>query len=370
MLNQLQPDVCRLLDLVLKIRTFDATLARTSHFFAKLAEQFAPPRRACIALLLSTLLWAPMANADDIVRITRQPGPDCQAPCSRVAVVFFHGLNGSAETWKNPDTKKEWPRLLAEDRNFAGLLDVYTVSYDSFLFAGNPSFTQVLKEMSRQLDDLLFQKKYSKIVLVGHSLGGNFARAYLLHVKSEYGHIPLSAFRLMYTLGTPIKGSQLATFARFLTPNPHLRVLLPLPINDFQQKLEMDWTSALNKQFRHFCDKIEVHSAYEKIATLPVGIIVPRDSASAAGDYTKGFDLDHGGLAKPPDTQALIYKWVASGLHACVIGESACTVRNEYPNCGREPTAFDPNRGLYLWDEALRASVPPKRELPEDLQVR
>lgn len=270
---------------------------------------------------------------NEIVRVEREStGADCAKPCKKIAVIFVHGLTGSQETWENPETKSYWPRLLATDPVLKESVEVYRVDYDSFLFKSGPSFVDVLTQLSKKLDELLFAKDFSNVVMIGHSLGGNVARAYQLHIKTEYGHRPLSAFGLTFTLGTPMQGSDLAPMAKFVSSNQQLRVLLPIRVNDFQQLLNASLVSMMNKHQATYCSKLALYAAFEEKKTGGVKI-VPEESATLRADEKKGFPVNHIDIAKPANRDDELYKWVAAGLDACVKGTEVCE-RRVLSDCG------------------------------------
>jgi triacylglycerol esterase/lipase EstA (alpha/beta hydrolase family) len=88
-------------------------------------------------------------------------------------------------------------------------------------------------DLEKELDALMLQTRYAKVIFICHSLGGIVARQYLLHVKNRYGHTALGRFRLVITLGTPMQGSALARLAVLASSNEQLRVLGPIRTNDY-----------------------------------------------------------------------------------------------------------------------------------------
>ena len=292
-------------------------------------------------MLANTLVFC---QEKQVVRVIRESaGVECSKPCKKIAVIFVHGLTGSKETWENQDTASYWPTLLATDPNFIDQLEVYRVDYDSFLFKAGPSFIDVLLDLNKKLDTLLFEKNFASVVLIGHSLGGNISRAYQLHIKTEYGHRPLSAFGLTFTLATPMQGSDLAPMAKFASANQQIRVLLPIRVNDFQQLLNASLVSMMNKHQHVYCNKLTLYSAFEENSVGGV-MIVARESATANADVIKGFPLNHIQISKPRSREDEIYKWVAAGLDSCVKGE-LCK-RRVTSDCGSMDGRPDPNANV------------------------
>lgn len=283
------------------------------------------------------LLIGSIAARAELVRLVDESRISCPVPCTRAAVVFIHGILGSRETWQNGSSF--WPTLLATDPAIGEKVDVYRVDFDSYMFLEGPSLVDVLTELQDRLDTLLETKKYNKVFLVGHSLGGNIARAYLLHIKAKYGHRTLSAFRVTYTLGTPMLGSSLASIAAFASQNQQLRVLLPIKINDFQQLLNVTLNDVENKHHQVFCPPMILFSAYEKQPMGLMGIVVPEQSATMNAYKKQGFDKNHSTLVKPMDRADPVYRWVADSMATCIAEQDYCRTPI-LPECGRLPDGW------------------------------
>jgi len=245
--------------------------------------------------------------------------------------VFFHGILGSRETWRNSAETDYWPTMLAADPDIKERIEVFRVDYDSFLFSSGPAMVDVSKAVADKLDTLFKRQKYRRAFLIGHSLGGNVARQYLLHVNNRYGHRALSTFRLVFTLGTPMEGSSLATIARLASANQQLRVLQPIRVNDFQQLLNATMDD-LTAKHRGVCPSLRVLSAFETKPVAVVGIVVSKESATKYADESLGFDRDHFGLAKPADRNDSLYLWVKDNLLACTAERQPCD-GSMTPNC-------------------------------------
>ena len=292
---------------------------------------------AFLSIALTTINTIKADQNNDIVRVIKESNTNCDAPCSRMAVLFIHGLAGSKETWLNSRSGTYWPDLIATDINLSELIEVYRVDYDSFLFSEGPSIVEVLIALQNKLDLLFEEKQFSRVVLVGHSLGGNIARAYLMHVKAKYGHGVLSHFQLTITLGTPMKGSSFANIGRLVSANQQLRILRPIRINDFQQLLNATLVDIVNKHHRAYCGNLNIHAAYEERGIFDIGLIVSKESATAYSDLSRGFPRDHMELAKPVDKDDPIHLWVAEQISACALGNSPCGTGAISDHCSFAP---------------------------------
>jgi hypothetical protein len=205
-----------------------------------------------------------------------------------------------------------------------GKIDVYSVQYDS-LWNSGPPIVAVTKAVAAQFDDLVQRKRFSKIVFVAHSLGGNIAREYLAHVKLTYGHAALSRFRLVITLGTPFDGASLGGLASLFSTNEQIRSLIDIRKNDFLQLLQETQEDYLQKRLNNLCTPVEFDAVYE---TEPVGQILVVSRASATVNATRtageGFAKNHLSLPKPADREDKVYTWVRDEIRLCVAGQARC----------------------------------------------
>ena len=277
-----------------------------------------------ILVLASAATLALPSRADSGLRLVAESAEPCAEPCDRAAVVFIHGYTGARETWTSGQAY--WPALLAGDSDLKDRLDIYSVVYDSFLFSG-PPIREVVADLGKELDALMVQKRYAKVIFICHSLGGIIARQYLLHVKNRYGHTALGRFRLVITLGTPMQGSSLVRLAELASSNEQLRVLGPIRTNDYLQLLidtVRDFTAK-----HEGCPSLKVFAAYEELGVTGVGIVVDKESATLDASEVKGFNRDHISLPKPAGTSDEVYVWAKRSMVDCLDGLGACPAADE-----------------------------------------
>jgi pimeloyl-ACP methyl ester carboxylesterase len=277
------------------------------------------------ALFLLHIVLCSAASAQ--VTLVHNSANTCTAPCSAVAVIFVHGLTGSEETWVEPRSGQSFPKLLAEDSQLKDSIDVYTLQYQS-LWNSGPPIVEVTTAVADRLDPLLKEKRYSKVVFVAHSLGGNIASEYLVHVTLNYGHVALSRFPLVITLGTPFEGASLAGLASLFSNNAQIRSLLDIHKNDFLQLLTNSREDFLKKRINHHCAPLEFAAGFE---TLPVGALLVVSEPS--GDGRQGFAKDHLSLPKPAGRNDEVYIWVSKEIGFCVGGLSCKGATNPDPIC-------------------------------------
>lgn len=283
--------------------------------------------------LLAALLgnFSGSATAEPIARLTTHRAAECQAPCPQTAVIFIHGITGSKETWGSPAGNLYWPTMLANDAALANEIDIFQIDYDSRLFSG-PAAVPIETDIEKALDKLILERKYAKIVFIAHSLGGIFARTYLLHVKNTYGHMALSRFRMVITLGTPNEGSSLANLGRLATDNEQIRVLRPIDVNDFQQLVNKTIREIAEKH--EGCPSLRTFAAFEKKPVTLLGIVVEEASATKDAFAKIGFDRNHMELPKPVSPDDPVYGWATRLVVDCVHNnDDACPLPSRNPSC-------------------------------------
>jgi triacylglycerol esterase/lipase EstA (alpha/beta hydrolase family) len=109
---------------------------------------------------------------------------------SPVIIILVHGLYQNNGSW-----------LLFKRRlKRAGFRQIYAVGYNSFKL----TFFEILDLLEKQIDQIRIQVPGGKFILIGHSLGGLFCRAY-----SDRASDPDNIAGII-TLGTPHGGTKLA----------------------------------------------------------------------------------------------------------------------------------------------------------------
>jgi pimeloyl-ACP methyl ester carboxylesterase len=267
--------------------------------------------------ILGLVLPSASSFAEPIARLTTQRALDCEAPCKRAAVIFIHGITGSPKTWGDPSTPLYWPKMLSAEPSLSDDLDIYQIDYDGTKFLG-PAAVAIESALELEVDKLLLERKYSKVIFIAHSLGGIFVRTYLLHVKLNYGHAALSRFRLVITLGTPNLGSSLANLARLASLNEQIRVLRPIDVNDFAQLVNKSLREIQTKH--EGCLSLRSFAAFEKKPVLGLGIVVSEESATKDAFGKQGFNRNHIQLPKPQSTNPVdpVYGWATGLVEDCV----------------------------------------------------
>ena len=198
------------------------------------------------------------------------------------AIVFVHGLNGSAKSWMG-DASRFVDRLShmpAIYNNFGLFVFEYHTKIVEFglmrkLFALIPGCNDIAQktkfnvdirrismELKTSLRDMLVG--YKTIILIGHSMGGIVIKRTLV----EMNEAELKRIRLIVSLSVPHIGAGLASISADLFKNPQLIAL----------KKFSDFTSELTNRFSNITDPPE--SYYQ---TGSQDVVVKEGSAIPAG---------------------------------------------------------------------------------------
>ncbi|TLD25173.1 hypothetical protein PspLS_05923 [Pyricularia sp. CBS 133598] len=221
-------------------------------------------------------------------------------------VIFIHGLGGgSRKTWSfSPNPDHFWPQSwLPSDPDFADVR-FHTFGYKADWADRQQSALNIrdfAQSLLSELKNSLSIRRYEKtrIVLVGHSMGGCVAKkAYILARQDPTCHDLVRRFHSIFFIGTPHRGSNLAlTLENMITMGwvrkPFVRDLIP----------GSDALGEINESFRHYAPDLKLWSFYE---TLPVRtavlnkIIVEKDSATLGypGEEIAALDADHRQVCK------------------------------------------------------------------------
>ncbi|KAK4223574.1 hypothetical protein QBC38DRAFT_45736 [Podospora fimiseda] len=219
-----------------------------------------------------------------------EPAP----PTTAVAdIIFVHGLGGgSRKTWSfSPDPQHFWPQAwLSRDDGFSDVR-LHTFGYKADWDERKESildidgFGKIL--LAALLNDPSIRRSDTRIILIGHSMGGCVAKKAFILAKQDPAASTLSRrFHSMFFLGTPHRGSDMASLlagimsATFGTWGKKAFVADLAP---HSTALE-----SINDSFRHVAPALLLWSFHE---TLPVRQIIGSrlvvDQYSATLQYPK-----------------------------------------------------------------------------------
>lgn len=217
-----------------------------------------------------------------------------QQPENTHLAIFVHGFTGDyLETWG------KLPQLLQDDPS----LD----SYD-FLFWGYPTKlffpSETIETVGEHLKtEIKFpQKPYTKIVLIGHSMGGLVIRSFILQALIDGKGDELNNISEVILFGTPNDGLSKSSFI----PKIINKQIVDMRVaSEFITKLRKYW---INRVF-----KADINDDYNR--RLPLVTVaglsdrfVPKDSVESFFPNMEVTDGDHISMVKPQTTSHLTYR--------------------------------------------------------------
>jgi pimeloyl-ACP methyl ester carboxylesterase len=202
-------------------------------------------------------------------------------------VIFVHGVLGASKsTWTNGPSY--WPSLLTTDSTFNDL-DIFVYSYPTTMWA-TMSIDELAENMRLQLSANGISG-YAHIIFLSHSMGGLITRAYLLKNRDV-----AERTLFLYFLSTPTTGSQVASFATFLSSNPQFGKMQPMNAEDYLADLVRQWLAADLK--------IPSYCAYEKRSTYVFEVVKMQSATALCTKALDPLDADHISIAKPSNLNA------------------------------------------------------------------
>ena len=221
-------------------------------------------------------------------------------------IIFVHGaFSTPGNTWGDAIKGPTWPELVRKDNRFEDF-DIYLLNYRSTYFNAGPSIYEMTKrELARLRDDDVFNQ-YENIYFIAHSMGGLVVKSLLKQIKRRDVAL-LRQVKAVVFLGTPSKGTGLATIGKLFSPNRQIDEMESAHLNTSLIETEDEWTLLMDErkeaQFpRAFC-------AYETRSYVLGYIVVPYEAASSRCDDIQGMDLDHSELAAPKSMEGDPYSW-------------------------------------------------------------
>jgi len=226
----------------------------------------------------------------------------------KMLVLLIHGL-GAPETWVEPG--RDWAKLIASDPQITDT-DIGIVTYDtskliSGLFGVEGDFEilgnrmSVSKKSPHSIDQLAMQlktildgytyRKYQKIVIVGHSMGGLIGKRFILN---EYLHRKESLKRIggFISYATPYNGSKFAEFHQLIKRfQKHNQIEQLRSNNAFLDDMNRSFFSA-QQELRSFFTSIYCFG--DKDTVVEQGSAVPNMGHSTTYEHAQSLPGDHG----------------------------------------------------------------------------
>ncbi|KAK1241656.1 hypothetical protein MKX07_007479 [Trichoderma sp. CBMAI-0711] len=241
-----------------------------------------------------------------------------------VDIIFIHGLGGdSKKTWSGSrDFPSFWPQdWLPNDPSFK-TARIHSFGYDANWRARNLSILSIhdfgqdlLGEMKNHPS---IRRSKTNFVLVGHSMGGNIAKAaYVLARQSPLTGEIASRFHSIIFLGTPHRGSNLAKVARNI-----LQVMgVSKPYLD-DLSANSVYLTDLNNLFQPYAADLHIWSFFETrpVTERPAIVLVDKFSATLGYSHEEvlPLDADHRHICKFDALEDPNYRKVRNALSRAV----------------------------------------------------
>lgn len=256
------------------------------------------PDLMAIVLLLGSLTTAcnrqlqPEAPEDPTSRFVIPEQSD-SAPRRDAAtvIIFIHGVFGKPlSTWKRQGDYPALWTVALESAGRRGKYDAFVFGYPTNVFAsGSFSITEAAVALDEAVKKEQLARKYRRLVLVGHSMGGLVA-LHTLVTADWRDSVPL-----VVTFGTPYEGSQIADIGRYVIGNAGIAAMTAGEGNSFLEGLRHQWSVISDK------GRIKVRCGYEKLNYGALGrtIVGPMSAKDLCNGASLAINDDHVGIAKP-----------------------------------------------------------------------
>lgn len=263
-----------------------------------------------------------------------------------VDIVFVHGIGGSSrKTWAySGDEDKFWPQSwLPADPDFEDAR-IHSFGYSAD-WGKRTTTTMNIHDFAQSLigeirNNPLIRRSDTRIILVGHSMGGCLAKKAYILARQDPGLEDLaSRIRSMFFLGTPHRGSDLAGI---------LRNMLQVTWNSKPYISDLVSNSAalaeINDTFRHYSTNLRLWSFFE---TLPASnrldvLVVDKFSATLgySNEEISAMDADHRHVCKFKSQLDPNYRKVRNALSSAMDSIRATTATSTPVNKETRLKAF------------------------------
>jgi len=267
-------------------------------------------------------------------------------PLTAIAdIVFVHGLGGgSRKSWSySPDPSHFWPQeWLPQDEGFQDVR-IHTFGYQADWSERRQTPLTILDFSTSLLNALKNESSIrlgdTYIVFVCHSMGGCVAKkTYLLACNDRMCHGLARRIHSMFFLGTPHRGSNLATILDTILTTSGIKKSYVGDLGQTSQSM-----TSINADFRHVAPALKLWSFYE---TLPVRsgfisrTVVDQDSATLGytNEEVQAMCADHRHVCKFDTPENRNYRLLRNALDTAID-----LIRNASPEPARpEPPVAKP----------------------------
>ena len=206
--------------------------------------------------------------------------------CSETVVFFVHGFNGKKlETWGNLKDV-----LLADQSLHKN--DFVFIGYNTDIIEKS-SISDIALVLSTQIELYRDLHGYSKVIIVGHSMGGLVARAHVLDMVLDGRLDDAAMISKIITFATPHGGTniaQLEGILRIFGGNKFAKEMKPFSrlLADLNRRWRVRISSNINSDWNG--EVVAVAGTEDKIVSF--------SSARAEFPATKGVGYDHSAITK------------------------------------------------------------------------
>lgn len=242
---------------------------------------------------------------------------------SRKLIVFVHGLGGDpAASFAAAPNGTSWPKLMMADHaRFQHQLPLSHYSIAVFGYPAGPSDRLSTPQIAKMLfTELLLGRisgTYDEVFFIGHSLGGNVIKQFLLLADGDRDPIA-ERTKGVFLIAVPAQGTPLANSLGWLLRvfvGPLIQELETISFNAYLQALQLQWHSLVTRRAKSILSPLHVLCAYETRPTLAIVMPVPLEYADALCEGgPMPMNRGHGSIARPANRDADIYRWVMGWL--------------------------------------------------------
>ncbi|MGC3975889.1 MAG: hypothetical protein QM771_16130 [Nitrospira sp.] len=200
------------------------------------------------------------------------------------AILFVHGIFGDhVTTWVSEDGNAYWPTMIADDPDFDEF-DIYSVGYDSPLFAQTSSLEQTSTALLNDLRSAGIFNKYQQLHFVTHSMGGLIAKRMTELVENQ--ETEFDRIRSIVFIATPAQGASVNGLYKMFgfIGNPQLRAMQTALESDGMKIVENSWIVLLDNRDKRRKLFPKSYCAYETRKTFWLSIVTQMESITRCDD--------------------------------------------------------------------------------------
>ena len=154
-------------------------------------------------------------------------------------LIFLHGWNGDDSTWK------KFRELAKSDLKLIDLnVSTWSIPYTTYMIRRNLNISDLSNLLEEKLHSERVYKRFKKIAIISHSMGGLVARQVVIQATLA-GGTP-EPIGLLVSIGSPHAGTHIASLVKALGVSKEL-VTDMKPNSGFLNELETNWKKLENR---------------------------------------------------------------------------------------------------------------------------